>query len=236
MRGSLSLLVLLAALVPSLPAAAQPALTPPTVIVAPPAPREAHGFYVSEGFGGARAGSELADHMGGALRMRVAAGYRRRAIAVEVWGAANIGLAHHDRHATSTGYLSLDDKPSPPGGEHAHHESAGGLGAVGVDVKYIKTLSSHLEVYARGGLGFAGAGSLGTGRGINVGAGAQLKGKVPVIGLFFWPLFFTGIGPKCTAALFVETGYEFYRLHSYARSTDASLTSWTLGFALGSDF
>ena len=41
------------------------------------------------------------------------------------------------------------------------------------------------------------------GRGLGVGAGIQLKGKVPAIGFLFFPLFFADWGPKVTAALFV---------------------------------
>lgn len=68
-------------------------------------------------------------------------------------------------------------------------------------------------------------------------AGNSAKGKVRALGFMFWPLFFSGIGPKVTAAVYVDNGYEFYRLHrSGDRSIDAQLTNLTLGFAVGSDF
>jgi hypothetical protein len=181
---------------------------------------------------------EMSRHMSGAVRIRAALGYRRNQLAFELWAAGGIGWSSQDSYATSSGYLSQTDTTQPsPGGEGGHyHGDTGGIAMVGVDVKYIKTVSPHFEVYAKGGLSRAYAGQIGSGPGLGVGAGAQIKGKVPVIGFLFWPLFFTGLGPKCTAALFAETGYEFYRLHGYSRATDAQITSWTLGFAVGSDF
>ena len=257
MRGTLSVLFLLAA---ALPAVAQPSATPPIgdtadapepayaqpyaptyyaapMLVAPARPRRTEGVYFTESFGGMRFSNDMSRHMTGAIRLRAALGYRRGKLAVEMWAAGGIGWSSHDSYASSGSYLSLTDttEPSPDGG---HHDGGGtgGIGMIGVDVKYIKTVSPHFEVYAKGGLGRAYAGELGSGPGVGLGSGAQLKGKVPVIGFLFWPLFFTGLGPKCTAALFVETGYEFYRLHGYSGSTDTQITSWTMGFAVGSDF
>lgn len=256
MRGTLSVLFVLAA---SIPAAAQPSATPPysdtadtpepayarpaptyytpaympAPVVVPATRREAHGVYFTESVGGMNIHDEASDTWGGAVRLRIAAGYRRKQLAFELWAAAGIGWSDRS-YETHGSYLSLTDgAPSPT---HDHHHSSRGIGMVGFDVKYIKTLSRHVEVYARGGLSHAYAGDLGDGRGLGIGAGAQLKGKVPVIGFLFWPLFFTGLGPKCTAAVFAETGYEFYRLHGAVRSTDAQVTQWTLGFAVGSDF
>jgi hypothetical protein len=75
------------------------------------------------------------------------------------------------------------------------------------------------------------------GRGLGVGAGIQLKGKGSVLGLLWWPLFFTNVGPKMTAALWLDSGYEFYRLHGdRPTAIDAQLSTLTFGFALGSDF
>jgi hypothetical protein len=87
-----------------------------------------------------------------------------------------------------------------------------------------------------GGLDRAGFDSF-EGRGLGVGAGVQLKGKGSVLGLLFWPLFFTNVGPKMTAALWLDSGYEFYRLHGdRPTAIDAQLSTLTFGFALGSDF
>ena len=58
-----------------------------------------------------------------------------------------------------------------------------------------------------------------------------------LLGLLFWPLFFTNVGPKMTAALWLDSGYEFYRLHGdRPTAIDAQLSTMTFGFALGSDF
>ncbi len=77
------------------------------------------------------------------------------------------------------------------------------------------------------------------GRSLGFGAGIQLKGRGSVAGLLAWPLFFLiNCGPMMTAALYVDDGYDFYRLHSphAALAVDAQLTHLTLGIALGTDF
>jgi hypothetical protein len=104
-------------------------------------------------------------------------------------------------------------------------------------VKFLQPLAPNVELYLRGGLsrGYA-AGLDASGRGLGLGAGVQVKGKVSALGLVFWPLFFSGVGPKITAAAYLETGYEVYRLHGPRRSTDAQLNHLMLGFAFGSDF
>ncbi len=265
MRGTLSVLFLLAA---ALPAVAQPSATPPLadtadapegpyaqpyaqvshaptyyypapapILIAPARrPRGAEGVYFTESFGGTSFSDDISRHMSGAIRLRAALGYRRNKLAFEVWAAGGIGWSSHDSYASSGRALSQTGttEPSPEGGHH--HGGTGGIGMVGIDAKYIKTVSRNFEVYAKGGLSRAWAGDLGSGPGIGLGGGVQLKGKVPVIGFLFWPLFFTGLGPKCTAAVFAETSYEFYRLHGHSGSTDAQLRNWTLGFAVGSDF
>ena len=231
MRGLLSALFVLVA---SASASAQPALTPPMPgepILVPPQPRAAHGVYFSEGLFVWNVHDDAA--LDGAIGARVAIGYRRKQLAFELWGGGGAAWSRGS-YDSSSSYLSLPDGAPQPTRDGEHHDS-GGLALVGFDVKYIKTVSRYAEVYARGRLSHAYAGSLGDGRGLGLAAGAQLKGKVPVIGFLFWPLFFTNWGPKCTAAVFAETGYEFYRLHGY-RSTDLQVTQWTLGFAVGSDF
>lgn len=210
------------------------AYQPPVVVMPPAPPKRPHGVYFSESFAGVNVSDELGNSLDGGVRFRVAIGYRRNNLAFELWGAGGL-LWGRDEFASRSGYLSTDTiQPTNPGSHYTPNND--GFAQVGVDVKYLKTLSKNFEIYGRAGLGRAAAGSVGAGNGIGLGAGAQLKGKVPVIGFLFWPLFFTGIGPKCTAAIFTETGYEFYRLHNDVRSTDAQLTSWTVGFAVGSDF
>jgi hypothetical protein len=176
----------------------------------------ADGFYYSEGFGGTRVHDELSAFTPDAFRIRVALGMRRHQWAYEAWFAGNVANDTYD-----------DQQPS--------------LLTGGVDLKYIQPVSRHLEVYLRGsamvgGLDGADLNAF-EGRGLGVGAGIQLKGKGSVLGLLWWPLFFTNVGPKMTAALWLDSGYEFYRLHGdKPTAIDAQLSTLTLGFALGSDF
>ncbi len=233
MRGLLSALFILAA---SAPAVAQPALTPSSGVepVLVPQPREPHGVYFTEGFTVWNVHGDASSAWDGAVALRIGIGYRRKQLAFELWGGVGGGWSRERSYESSGSYLSLPDG-APQRIDDDYRYGGDELGLVGLDVKYIKTVSRYAEVYARGRLSHAYAGSLGDGRGLGLAAGAQLKGKVPVIGFLFWPLFFTNLGPKCTAAVFAETGYEFYRLHGY-RTTDAQITQWTFGIALGSDF
>jgi hypothetical protein len=176
----------------------------------------ADGFYYSEGLGGTRVHDELSAFMPDAFRIRVALGMRRHEFAYEAWFAGNLNTEAYS-----------DQRPD--------------LITGGLDVKYIKPLASHLEVYLRGSamvgaLDGSGFDSF-EGRGLGVGAGIQLKGKGSILGLLWWPLFFTNVGPKMTAALWLDSGYEFYRLHGdRPTAIDSQLSTLTFGFALGSDF
>jgi len=196
-------------------------------VVLASATAHADGVYYSEGFGATHVKDELAAHESDTtlLRMRVAGGVRRGAWSYE------LGLA-----------MSLD------AGELAYEGGVRGtsLGGVDVTVKYNQPIASHLELYVRGNASYAWAdGDLNgyAGRGLGFGAGIQLKGKGSVAGLLFWPLFFlVQKGPMMTAALFVDDGYDFYRLHpdgDLARgqdAVDAQLSHFTIGLAVGTDF
>jgi hypothetical protein len=176
----------------------------------------ADGLYYSEGVGGTRVHDELSAFMPDAVRIRVALGMRRHAWAYEAWFAANINDETYS-----------DERPD--------------LVTGGLDIKYIKPVASHLEVYLRGSAMLGALSGSGfdsfSGRGLGVGAGIQLKGKGSVLGLLWWPLFFTKVGPRMTAALWLDSGYEFYRLHGdKPTAIDSQLSTLTLGFALGSDF
>jgi hypothetical protein len=188
----------------------------------------ADGLYYFEGVGGTKVHDELSAYMTDAVNIRVGVGMRRREWAYELFLAGHINSA-------------LD------------YENTSDLMTGGLNIKYIQPVASHLEVYLRGSASL-GAGSQAlegwSGRGLGAGAGIQLKGKGSVLGLLWWPLFFTNVGPKMTAALWLDTGYEFYRLHGDrpsapknseaglrpASAVDAQLSTVTLGFALGSDF
>ena len=119
----------------------------------------------------------------------------------------------------------------------------GDLVTGGLSIKYIQPIAPHLELYLRGtaSLGAADQELQGySGRGLGAGAGIQLKGKGSVLGLLWWPLFFLKQGPRMTAALWLDSGYEFYRLQpsdsQHGNAIDAQLSTLTVGFALGSDF
>jgi hypothetical protein len=77
------------------------------------------------------------------------------------------------------------------------------------------------------------------GRGLGGGVGLQLRGKVRALGFAYWPLFFVPVGPKVNAAIFIDHGVDFYRLHdpvAKVDALDAKLTRLTFGFNVGSDF
>jgi len=188
------------------------------LLVASVGSARADGFYFTEGFGGTRVHDELSAFMPDAFRVRIGVGMRHRQWAYEAWFAGN-----------------FNTQLTPDGGEYAPNLATGGL-----DLKYIQPVAPHLEVYLRGSamLGAADEQLQGYGgRGLGVGAGIQLKGKGSVLGLLWWPLFFTKVGPKMTAALWLDSGYEFYRLHGDKPvAIDAQLSTLTFGFAVGSDF
>ncbi len=200
-----------------------------SIQLASPAPAAADGIYFFEAFGGTDIRDELGADIDNAFRIKAGVGLRRRAWALEGWVGGHIPGASDRQLETSAGYV--DDN--------------GELFTYGLDLTYHARVTRHLEVYVRGGLSrgelrhFQGESY--AGRGLGVGAGVQLKGKVSALGFLFWPLFFSGVGPKVSAALFLDNGAEFYRLHrdgdfDSGSSIDARLTSMTLGFKLGYGF
>jgi hypothetical protein len=200
----------------------------------------ADGVYFTESFGGTDVKDDLSPYMESAVRFRVAGGYRRKNLAFELWfaGDLNAGSQSYYDAPPSTGYeISTPDRGGYYDGSYSSGDSYTSLASYGLDLKYLQPIAPNLEMYVRGGLSKAYAEGLDAeGRGLGIGAGIQLKGKVPALGFLFWPFFFTNIGPKITAAVFVDTSYEFYRLHGPTHTTDASLDHLTLGFAVGNDF
>ncbi len=188
------------------------------------APARAGGLYVSEGFGGTRIENDLGRYVDGAVRIRVALGYRADKIALEAWAGADIAA-------------EPIDGPAEPD-----------LVTWGLDIKRAVRLSRFLEVYVRGSMSkmaiddgdLAGYG----GRGLGFGTGIQLKGKAPILTLLYWPAAVIcavldsckSLGPRATIALFADQGYDFYRLHGPGRSYDVEATRWTFGLAVGGDF
>ncbi len=204
----------------------------------------ADGLYFSESFGGSNVKDELGSHINGAVRIRFALGYRiNKSWAVEGFVAGDVGTVSHI-HADDRPYAArCIDCAEPDGGYGGWgHSSSSSMTTVGLDVKYLRPLSDNIDVYLRGSLG---KGYLDdsdySGRGLGIGTGVQLKGKVRALGFLFWPLFFVPVGPKVTAALFVDGGADFYRLHRHGDldnndAIDGSISRLTLGFAVGSDF
>jgi len=182
-----------------------------------PSTAAADGWYFSESVGSGELGSELAEHLDLDITGRMALGRRMGKLAVEGILIGN-GLSGSGDLVTMMGY--------------------------GISARYLFPVSRHLEFYFRGGLHksrlFRTSWSddlAYRGRAIHYGAGAQVKTKVPALGLLFAPLFFSDLGPKMTVALFLEAGGELTRLHhEELGSHDASTRTWMLGFALGSDF
>ena len=203
---------------------------------------DADGAYVTQSMGGADVKDQLGERIDSAARLRLGIGLRRGAWAAELWGGLILGSGQ-TVHADAC----VDCRP----GDHGDHGGHGGhtfstmfLGAYGLDLKYLRPLSRHVDVYLRGSAsamrGHVAGDDYG-GRGLGVGAGVQLKGKVRALGFLWWPLFFTGIGPKVTASIWADTGYDFYRLHPGGRlsagpTIDAQLTSMSMGLAVGTDF
>lgn len=185
------------------------------VVLASATSARADGFYYFEGLGGTKVHDELSSYMTSGVNIRAGLGMRRHEWAYELYFSGNMNSSFY--------------------GEHTSDLMSGGL-----DIKYIQPVAPHLEVYLRGSA-MLGGGTQAlegwNGRGLGAGAGIQLKGKGSVLGLLWWPLFFTHVGPRMTAALWLDSGYEFYRLHGdKPTAIDAQVSTLTLGFAVGSDF
>jgi outer membrane protein with beta-barrel domain len=203
-------------------------------LLATAATARADGFYYSEAIGGARIKNQLGHLADSAFELRIGGGYRWGHFALE-------GFLQIDEASSTSQYGNLPDaQPCCWSNRHAS------IFSYGMDVKYIAPLGRHVELYLRGGPSYGHLRGLDlgedyAGRGLEGGAGIQVKGKVPIIGLLFWPLFFTDLGPKMTGAIFLDDGYTFYRFHprgdlDAGPAIDASIGHVSIGFAFGSDF
>ena len=200
----------------------------------------AEGIYVTESIGGSNVKNELGQHISGAMRIRFSVGYRlSRSWAVEGFLAGDLRTSSGGVEPAYAARCVDCDAGNTGGYDPIYAPS---LTTAGVDVKYLRPLGDRFEVYLRGSLGKGWLdGSDYSGRGLGVGAGAQIKGKVRALGFLFWPLFFVPYGPKVTAALFVDTGADFYRLHRGGAldnpdAIDGTLSRITIGWAVGADF
>lgn len=171
------------------------------------------------------------------MRVKFSVGYRlSKSWAVEGFVGGDIGTYAHVQEPAYA-LRCIECGSGGGGGDSSSYLQSSSLTTIGVDVKYLRPVSEHFELYLRGSLG---KGWLDNsdyeGRGFGVGAGAQLKGKVRALGFLFWPLFFVPYGPKVTGALFIDTGADFYRLHAHGDSIDGSINRITIGWAIGADF
>ena len=187
----------------------------------------ADGWYFTEGAGQSELDGEMSNYFeGGALAARLSIGRRTGNWSFE---AFLMGTELEGRRVFSgNSYTAM---------------------TVGLDAKYHVPLGfPGGSVYLRGGLDKMSLNSTFgdfdqpratsyAGRGIDYGVGIQVKGKIPAVGFLFWPLFFTDIGPKITGALWFDTSKQFVRLHHpQGPSLDGDFATWTIGFAVGSDF
>jgi hypothetical protein len=210
------------------------------------APAAADGAYFTESLGSSHAKGQLGAGPGGAVKGRIAVGGRIGSWALELWGGVYVDLgAAGTRDAPPCDCALRTDAP-PREGSSSTESTA--LAGYGLDLKYVHPLiDRHLELYLRGGASrLAGEvqGDAYAGRGLGIGTGLQLKGKIPALGFLFFPLFFTDLGPKVTAAVWADTGTEFYRLQPGrpgrpapgGPTIDTQLSTLSFGIALGSDF
>jgi outer membrane protein with beta-barrel domain len=195
------------------------------LLVCAPATARADGFYFQEGVGTGEVHGPMGDFFA----------------ADGVVGSLSVGR-RIDRLAIEANLSLADLSGRGPFAGAAYTAVGWGLRA-----RYLFPVNPHLDLYLRGGLdrtelvpvgfGDPADGSAYGGRGLSYGAGAQVKGKVRALGFLFWPLFFTGLGPKINAGFWLDTGAHRVRLHHpHWRSLDGTVTSWALGFAVGSDF
>jgi hypothetical protein len=186
----------------------------------------ADGLYFTESFGVAMGRGELAPHMGNPMHLRVAVGGRLGNFALEPWVTSDLQT---DRVGAWKGIV---------GGDPA--EGSADLATYGVDAKYIFPIDVHLSSYVRAGASIVdGLGSLEgySGRGLGFGGGFQISGKVRALGFLWAPLFFLNRGPKITGAIYLDQGYDFYRLRMAGAPTiHAHVGHVSVGFAVGSSF
>ncbi len=184
------------------------------------------GFYFNESFGVGLSRDELAPYLGQPMHIRVALGVRLGDFAIEPWVLSDLQT---DRDGAFKGLI---------GGTPAM--GSADLTSYGLDGKYIIAIDKHLSAYVRGGpLRVSANGALDgySGWGFGAGGGFQITGRVRALGFLWSPLFFMNKGPKITGSVFLDQGYDFYRLRSSSAPTiDARIGHVSVGFAVGSAF
>ncbi len=184
------------------------------------------GLYFAESFGVGMARGDLRPFMGNPLHMRIAIGGRLGNVAVEPWVSSDLQM---DRDGAFRGIV---------GGEPA--AGTADLASYGIDAKYSIQIDPHLSTYVRGGPMLASAtGALEgyDGYGFGVAGGFQISGQVRALGFLWSPLFFLKRGPLITGSLYLDQGYDFYRLKMRgAPAINAHVGHVNVGFSLGSSF
>ena len=198
------------------------------------APRAAHadGLYFTEAYGATHFKNELSSYQSSGFHIRAALGYRAHRTSVEAWFAGDLSTESETYDCYDCSY---DSTPDPL--------------TYGLDVKYLFPVSKRVEVYVRGSasrMQITGGELDGqSGRGLGVGTGIQLKGHAPLLAMLYPPLALVclipdachKLGPMGTIAVYLDEGYDFYRLHgAFHPATDVEATRWRLGFSLGMDF
>jgi hypothetical protein len=188
------------------------------------APARADGLYVSEELGVSRVGGRLGHFFRGGMTFDLGGGYHTDGWAFE-------------------GQLRLDRWR----GRGVFDGQSYGVESWGLAVRRLFPVSPSVRLYARGGLerlqvtqwdrygvrpgdGYQGSG-------LDLGGGLVLSGRVPLIGFLFAPLFLTDIGPKVSAAAWLDVGDRLLSLEKPDASRLQGFTrSWLLGFSIGGAF
>jgi hypothetical protein len=186
----------------------------------------ADGFYITESVGFALPRGDLAPYVLEPMKIRLAVGARWRFLAVEPWVSSDL---QGDRDGGFKGLI---------GGEPPRNTAD--LAIYGVDAKLVGRLDPHLSVYVRGGPSVVEAnGALAgySGYGLGASAGLSLSGRVRAIGFLWAPLFFVNRGPMVTGSIYIDQGFDFYRLKmAGASDLDGRVGHVSMGFSFGSDF
>ncbi len=113
----------------------------------------------------------------------------------------------------------------------------------GLRAKRFHLVGDGLRLYGRLGVTenfLDGQGKALAGFGFEYGGGIQYTVQAPALGLLFWPLFFTGIGPKVNLSAWADLGGEIGNLHqghgSNAPSYNYRQASATFGVGIGGRF
>lgn len=186
----------------------------------------ADGFFYEETFGAAATRGDERAVLGNLLHVRLGVGFRLGNWSLEPWFGSDVTL---DRRGETLGVFG--GTPAPGRAD---------LSTMGLDVKYATPRDHGLSVYLRGGpRAVSGEGALAgaAGRGLGVGTGIELVGRVRALGFLWAPLFFLHKGPFVTGALFLDAGVDAYALDTPERTTHLlTQVTTSIGFAVGTDF